>query len=315
MVGRPILVTGASGFVGGHLLKTLRAAFPGVDVIGTSLTATGKVSALDVTSCSAVLALVTKTQPDVCIHLAGIASPAAARADPDRAWSVNLHGSLNLANAIMAAAPHCTLIFISSGECYGASFRSGLPLDETALPAPLHAYAATKAAADLALGARAEEGLRLLRLRPFNHTGPGQTEAYVMPAFAGQIARIELGQIPPEISVGALTPERDFLDIRDVCDAYTACVSRIAELPANLILNIASGHGVTIQTILEQLLARASCPISIRQDPSRLRPGEITSAVGDASLARNLLDWRPRIPLEQTLDDALNFARQKLRTA
>jgi GDP-4-dehydro-6-deoxy-D-mannose reductase len=311
MAVNTILVTGAMGFVGTHLRAALRATFPRARIVGTGLHACEDILALDITARDTVYELIASVQPDVCVHLAGIAAIGAARANPGQAWAINLHGTLNIADAIMAGAPHCRLIFVSSAECYGASFKSGHALDESAPLAPMNLYAATKAAADLALGARAAEGLRLLRLRPFNHTGPGQTEDFVVPAFAGQIARIEAGLMPPEIAVGALEPERDFLDIRDICAAYTRCVECDEDLPPNEIFNLASGQAMKIGTILNMLLARAKCPITIRTDPARLRPVEIPRAIGDAAYAANMLGWTPKFQLEETLDTVLGFARRK----
>ncbi len=299
-----ILVTGASGFVGGHLLPALRAAFPAAQVVGTAQ------ETMDITNPGEVLRVMADLKPDVCIHLAGIASIGAAVADEARCWAVNLHGSLNVADAIKAEAPGCRMIFISSSEVYGASFKAGLALSERAVLAPMNLYAASKAAADLALGARVAQGLRLLRLRPFNHTGPGQSEAFVVPAFAGQIARIEAGLAPPVISVGALEPERDFLDIRDVCAAYVACVKNDAKLGPDVVLNIASGRGVKIATVLETLLAQSRCSIAVEQDAARLRPAEIMTAVGDATSAAERLGWQPECPLGETLERVLDFARQ-----
>jgi GDP-4-dehydro-6-deoxy-D-mannose reductase len=305
----PILVTGGGGFVGGFLLPALRAAYPARPITGTGQAGEPGQITLDITDRDAVFRLIARQKPEIVFHLAGIAAIGAARDNPARAWDVNLHGALNIADAILAGAPDCRMIFVSSAECYGASFKAGTPLDESALLAPQNLYAATKAAADLALGARAAEGLRLLRLRPFNHTGPGQAEDFVVPAFAAQIARIEARLMPPEILVGALEPERDFLDVRDVCAAYVACVA--AKLPDNHILNIASGRPVRIGTILEMLLARATCPITVRVDSSRLRPIEIMRAVGDSTRARQDLNWTPKIPIETTLETVLAYARQK----
>jgi GDP-4-dehydro-6-deoxy-D-mannose reductase len=303
-----LLVTGAGGFVGRHLAPALRAAFPAARIIGTSQAGDADEN-FDITDRGQAREIISRLQPDICVHLAGIAAIGQARANPRQAWEVNLHGTLNIAEAILAAAPRCRLIFISSAEVYGGSFKPGLPLGETAVLAPLNLYAATKAAAELALGAMAGDGLQLLRLRPFNHTGPGQTEDFVVPAFAGQIARIEAGLAPPEIAVGALDPERDFLDIRDVCGAYIASIKTLGALANNQIINIASGRAVKIGAILELLLARAKCEIAVRQDPARLRPVEISRAIGDASLAAEILQWQPRFRLEETIDSVLNFAR------
>jgi GDP-4-dehydro-6-deoxy-D-mannose reductase len=306
-----ILVTGAGGFVGRHLLTALAAAFPNARIIGAGMPNDADYP-LDVTNRGKVFAAFGDLQPDVCIHLAGIAAIGAAKQDPGLAWAVNLHGALNVADAILENARHCRMIFASSAECYGASFRSGRKLDETAPLAPMNLYAATKAAADLALGAKAADGLLILRLRLFNHTGPGQREDFVVPAFAGQIARIEAGLAAPEIFVGALTPERDFLDIRDVCAAYVAGVSRFDSIPNNQIFNIASGGAVRIGTILDMLISKTSQKISIRQESARLRPVEIAYAAGDAALAAELLGWRPVHSLDDTLDSVLAFARARV---
>jgi GDP-4-dehydro-6-deoxy-D-mannose reductase len=296
-----IFVTGAEGFVGGHLLPALATAFPGAELLGLGE------SRWDVTDRDAVFAGMARLRPEVCVHLAGIAAISAAGADPARAWEVNLHGAINVAEAILAHAPDCRMLFISSAECYGGSFRAGVALDEAAPLAPMNLYAATKAAAEMALSALAARGLRLVRLRPFNHTGPGQTEAFVVPAFAGQIARIEAGLQAPEIAVGALAPERDFLDVRDVCAAYVACVARA--LPETAVLNIASGTAVPVGEVLDRLLRLARCRINVVEDPARLRPVEIPRAVGDAGLAARLLDWRPRFTLDETLRSVLDYAR------
>jgi GDP-4-dehydro-6-deoxy-D-mannose reductase len=304
MAFETILVTGAGGFAGQYLLPILRVRFPASHIIGAAR------EALDVTDAPAVDAALARWQPDVCIHLAGIASVSAARAAPDRAWAVNLHGALNVAHGILRAAPHCRMIFVSSAECYGGSFNAGVALGETAPLAPLNLYAATKAAAELALGALAGEGLRLLRLRPFNHTGPGQSEAYVVPAFAGQIARIEAGLAPPEIFVGALDPEREFLDVRDVCNAYALAVEKFDELPNNQILNLASGKPLRIGAMLDYLLSLAECRVTIRRDPARLRPAEIMKSFGNAALAETLLGWRPAVQAEDTFASLLFAARR-----
>ncbi|MDE8345562.1 MAG: GDP-mannose 4,6-dehydratase [Acidocella sp.] len=300
-----ILITGGGGFVGTYLLAALRAALPDMQMFAP------RAAQLDIIDADALRDVFAAHRPRICLHLAGISSLKAARAAPSQAWAVNLQGSLNVADAILATVPHCRMIHISSSECYGASFLSGLPLDETAVLAPMNLYAATKAAADLALGARMADGLRLLRLRPFNHTGPGQSEDFVVPAFAAQIARIEAGHIPPEILVGALTPVRDFLDVRDVCAAYAACVARAEDLPDGMILNIASQAGVSIGSVLETLLAMASTAITIREDPARLRPVEIPVAIGNAWRAGDLLGWEPRIGLATTLRDVLDQARRQ----
>src|ERR1035437_857080 len=162
MPPRRILVTGASGFVGLHLLPRLTRAFPDAE-----LTVCGEnnpaMVALEVTDAAAVDALVGSVRPDACLHLAAIAAVPVAQRDPELAWRVNLHGTLALARAVLRHAPDCSFLYVSSADIYGRSFRRGTALDEDAPPAPTNTYGATKAAADLAVGAMAAEGLRAVR--------------------------------------------------------------------------------------------------------------------------------------------------------
>jgi GDP-4-dehydro-6-deoxy-D-mannose reductase len=298
-----ILVTGASGFVGSHLVPRLRASFPQAELVlcgeGTGFLR------LELADTDAVTALVAATKPDACVHLAAISAIPAARSRPLLAWQVNLHGTLALAAALLAHAPQCRLVFASSADIYGGSFRSGQALDERAVPAPLNTYAATKAAADLALGAMAAEGLRVVRLRPFNHTGPGQSADFVVPAFARQVARVAAGLQEKVLHVGALAPMRDFLDVRDVCAAYAACLDPGLDIAPGTIFNIASGHPVRVGSVLEALIARAGITAEIVTSAGLLRPTDIASAAGDASAARQILGWEPHIAWDQTLDDVL----------
>ena len=293
---RRILVTGAGGFVGGHLTPALHAAFPASEVVG---------SGFDLADTASIDAEFAAVRPDACVHLAAISAVGDARADPAAAWRVNLHGTLAVARAILAHAPSCVLLFASTAEVYGRSFIGGRALDETAALAPTNLYGATKAAADLALGAMVGDGLRVLRVRPFNHTGPGQTPAFVAPAFARQVARIAAGLQPPVLQVGALDPLRDFLDVRDVCAAYVACLARADSLPSGAILNIASGVPRRVGDVLAELLALAGVEAQVATDQARLRPSEIPLALGDAGGAERLLGWSPQIAWSTTLADVL----------
>lgn len=293
---RRILVTGSGGFVGGHLLPALRQAFPDADIRGT---------ASDVTDAAAVEAEVATTRPDALVHLAAIAAIPAARQDPGHAWQVNLHGTLNVARAVQAAVPDCVLLFASTSDLYGGSFRDGTPVAEDAVPAPLNTYGATKAAADLALGAMAAEGLRVIRVRPFNHTGPGQSASFVVAAFARQVARVAAGLQPPVLEVGALEPVRDMLDVRDVCAAYALCLRHADTLAPGTVLNVASGQPRRIGDVLAALMAAGGIDAEVRTDAGRLRPTDIARAVGDATLARRVLGWAPSVPWATTLQDVL----------
>jgi len=296
-------LTGGSGFVGGHLRTELGQAFPTAELLCPGF---------DVTDPVATEAAVAAADAECVVHLAAISAIPAARQDPDRAWNVNLHGTIALARAVRAHRPDAVFLFVSSADIYGASFRSGHPLDETALPAPLNVYGVTKAAADLAIGQMAAEGLHALRLRAFNHTGPGQSNGFVVSAFAEQIARIAAGQQEPVLRVGALAPMRDFLDVRDVCAAYAACLRHAEALPPGTILNVASGIPRRIGEVLDQLLAIAGVSARIETESDRLRPTDIPSATGDATRLRTLTGWQPCIPWEQTLADTLQYWRDRV---
>jgi GDP-4-dehydro-6-deoxy-D-mannose reductase len=298
---RRILVTGAGGFVASHLLPRLRAAFPEAVLVEMG----GAGVQVDLADRAAVAAFVAEAGADACVHLAGVTAVPAANADPEAAWRVNVLGSLALARALQAANPEAVLVYASSAEIYGRSFAPGLPLDEGALPAPMNTYAATKAAADLALGAMAATGLRVIRMRPFNHTGPGQSSGFVVPAFARQVARIAAGRQAPRMEVGALDPFRDFLDVRDVCDAYVAALARADALAAGTILNIASGTPRRIGDILADLLRLGGVEAEIATGTTLLRRAEIPLACGNASAARAALAWGPRVAWEKTLSDVL----------
>lgn len=303
MPTRSILVTGAAGFVGRHLLPTLTRDLPGLPPIAATA---------DLADPDAVAEEVRRVQPRACIHLAAISALGAAREDPDRAWRVNLHGTLALAHALLRHAPGCVLVFASSADAYGASFRAGRALDEQAPLAPLSLYAATKAAADLALGALVPDGLRVVRVRAFNHTGPGQSPHFVVPAFARQAARIAAGLQAPVVEVGNLDPQRDFLDVRDVCAAYALCVARADTLPPGAIVNLASGQPRRIGDVLAQVLREAGVAAQVQPSAARQRPSDIPVAYGDASYASERLGWMPHIPWATTLRDVTAEWRERV---
>ncbi len=302
---RRILLTGAGGFVGSHLLTSLRSMLSEAELCAAKF---------DVTDVAAVTKTVQAFKPDACVHLAAVSAIPAAQSDPDAAWRINLGGTLTLARVLAAEVPGCTLLFPSSADAYGRSFLPGVPLDETAALNPMNTYGATKAAADLALGAMAQDGLRIIRARPFNHTGPGQTAAFVVSAFARQVARIMAGKQAPTLQVGALDPQRDFLDVRDVCGCYVRCLRHAGAIPSGTILNIASGQPRRIGDVLDDLVALAGIDIRVEQDKGRLRSSEIQLAVGDATRAREMLGWSPVIPWRQTLADVLADWRTRVET-
>jgi nucleoside-diphosphate-sugar epimerase len=303
---RRILITGATGFVGRHLTASLASAYPEAAL---------HTPPIDVRNAEEVATAVREASPDVCVHLAAVSTVRAAEQNEQDAWDVNLHGSLRVARAILRHAPECQMLFASSADAYGASFRTGTPIAEGVPLAPINTYGATKAAADLALGSMAEQGLRCVRLRPFNHTGPGQSDQFVVAAFARQVARIAAGLQPPLLQVGNINTRRDFLDVRDVCAAYLACIDRRDTLPPEAILNLASGKARRVGDILAELQALAGIALEARIDPARVRERDVPSACGDATLAQELLDWTPVIPWTRTLQEVLDDWRTRVRAA
>ena len=299
-----ILLTGGSGFVGQHLRAALARAYPRTVL---------RAPTVDVRDAPAIAAMMAAEQPDVCVHLAAITTVAAAGRDEDLAWQVNLHGTLHLARAVLRHAPACQMLFVSSADAYGGPADGAAPIGEITPLAPTNVYAVTKAAADLALGSMAAQGLRVVRLRPFNHTGPGQSADFVVPAFARQIARIAAGLQPPLLEVGNLGTWRDFLDVRDVCAAYVACIDRRDVLEPGTVLNLCSGQARRIGDVLDELLALAGVTAEVRAASARLRSADTRRGFGNAARARALLGWVPTIPWSQTLRDVL--AEWRTRTA
>jgi GDP-4-dehydro-6-deoxy-D-mannose reductase len=311
----PILITGATGFVGRYLAAALAARFPERDLIladrAPARMPEGEVVALDVTDPSMVDEIVRTRQPAAVAHLAAVAAVTSSFADPRDTWRVNMFGTLNVVLAIQAHAPTCRLLFVSSAEVYGRSTFSGAPVTESALLLPANPYAATKAAADIMVQEACGRGLHATVIRPFNHTGPGQTEAFAIPAFCAQIARIEKGMQPPVIKVGELDDERDFLDVADIVDLYVTVIERGAELEPGLVLNAASGQTHRIRSVLEILLAESNVDIKVEVDPARLRKTRVPRVVGDAARAHAVLGWKPTRPFEQTLKSTLQYWRER----
>jgi GDP-4-dehydro-6-deoxy-D-mannose reductase len=314
-----LLVTGAGGFVGRHLLPALKARFPATTLIAAARPETGVLPKLDVAEvvpfdllepdrCAAMIAAI---KPDGLVHLAAQASVAASFADPLASWQANLVGTIALAEAVVKHVPHCRFILASSAEIYGLSFRGSAPLDEGALLRPANPYAASKAACDLAIGEMALRGLDAVRIRAFNHTGAGQSAHFVVAAFARQIARIEAAQQESVLRVGALDRWRDFLDVADVCAAYAAALG--ADLAPGAIYNIASGTPRRIGDILAALLARSGITPRIDVEAQRLRPSDVERVLGCARHAQRDLGWSPATPWDDTLDTVLNDWRRRMR--
>jgi GDP-4-dehydro-6-deoxy-D-mannose reductase len=295
------LVTGAAGFVGRHLLPRLSAAGWQIDAFDLDL---------DVRDPDAVEACVARCAPDAIVHLAGQASVGASLAQPEETARVNFLGSLAVLEATARRAPRARLLLIGSGEQYGPAAPGAAPYSESDPLRPRTPYARTKACADLLAARYAARGLDVVRVRAFNHTGAGQSDAFVCPAFARQAAEIAAGRREPVLRVGSLESQRDFLDVDDVIAAYLALLDKATPAGA---YNVASGQARRIGDVLDALLALAGVSPRIEVDPVRLRPADV--AVGDASRLRAATGWAPRVPFELTLRRVLDDWRSRVASA
>ena len=258
----------------------------------------------DVRSAEEVLAAIRSTVPGAVVHLAAISSVGDSWHRAAETWQVNTVGTVNLVEALVAAASDARLLLVSTAEVYGRADE--LPTTEAAPVLPLSPYAASKAAAELAAGQVARSaGLDVIVARAFQHEGPGRDERFALGSWTRQIAELEL-RGGGELHVGALSAERDITDVRDVCRAYRLLLDRA--VPAGT-YNIASGRKVLLSEIVDLLVELATCPVTVELDPARLRPSELEVAWGDASKLAAATGWQPEIPLRQTLADALDYAR------
>lgn len=311
-----MLLTGANGFVGRRLTAALIDRFPDARIIRTdrsgSADGPGEARALDILDPAAVDALIADVKPTVVVHLAALAAVQDSLRDPRATWQVNVMGTLEMVMAVQRHTPDCHFVYISSAEVYGRTAFSGNPVMEEMALQPANPYAASKAAADLLVREAAMRGLFATLVRPFNHTGPGQDDRFVIPAFCSQIARIEKGLQPPELLVGELNDERDFLSADDVVDLYVKIIEAGGNLPPGLVLNAASGQSRRIGDILDSILAASSAKITVKVDPARLRKTRVPRIVGDASRAQDVLGWKPVKPFDTMLRETLDYWRGRV---
>lgn len=308
-----ILLTGASGFVGSRLGRTLLESFPDLDLLAVggheNAAVPGARNTRSMLASQAEVDGLVANNPDVILHLGARSSVAASTGDRAETMSSNLESVLRLANAARRQAPECLFIFASSAEVYGASFLGG-PVDETAPMQPANTYARSKAAAEMALIDMLAKTSRLANLRLFNHTGPGQDERFVVPSFAAQVARMEAGKAPPVMRVGNLSAIRDFLHVNDVIEAYLGIIRKAEALPTGVsTFNICSSSGHPIQDVVDGLQRRARIPFTIEVDPARLRPSDIPVGLGRGDRFASAFGWSPKISFDEILGSVLDFWR------
>jgi len=311
---RPVLITGALGFVGRHLAAALAAdgtRVVGLDrEVGTAPPAGWSCEAIDLLDGAAVARLVADLQPAAIYHLAAASSAGASFADPRATLEGNLLGAVNLLEAVRARPDggRPRLLLVGSGEEYGAAARPDRLCREDNPLEPVSPYGVSKAAQTL-LGRQYHRswGLPVVMTRSFNHTGPGQDTRFVFPSFAAQIAAAEAGRREPVLEVGDLAAARDLLDVRDVVAAYRQLAARGR---AGEVYNVCSGRALTIREGLQILLQHASVDVEIRQDPARMRPAEIPCLAGDPGKLNRDTGWQPAIPFRQTLAELLERTRK-----
>jgi GDP-4-dehydro-6-deoxy-D-mannose reductase len=296
-----VFVTGVAGFVGRRLEARLKAA--GVRVIGTDLE-------LDVADADRVADAVSAARPDAIVHLAAISFVPEAERNPQAVYRVNFLGARSILEAARKISPGVRLLLVGSGHIYGAADPGAPPFDERSPLRPDSPYAWSKAAADLLGSVYAKEGVDVVRVRPFNHTGPGRPERFVESSFARQIAEIEAGLRPPEIAVGNLDAVRDFLDVEDVVDAYLRLLD--PKVPAGP-YNVASGKGISIRELLDSLLTHTSIRPQVEVDKGRWRPAD--ASIGTAERLAETTGWAPTIPLAETLKRLLDHWRESVGAA
>jgi GDP-4-dehydro-6-deoxy-D-mannose reductase len=305
----PVLVTGASGFAGGHLVDLLAS---GRDPIvawyrpggrpprAAAHTTWDEVDLLDPAN---VRRAVERAKPRAVYHCAGAAHVGRSWDRVESTFAINVRGTHHLLEALEAGRLDARVLVTSSAMVYASS---DTPIAEDHRLAPVNPYGLSKLAQELLAGHA--RGVRVMIARAFNHCGPRQDPFFAASGFARRIADIEAGRWAPEIAVGNLEARRDLTDVRDTVRAYRLILERGQPGRA---YNVCSGHAMPIRELLDRMLARARVRIPVRVDPARYRPNDVPLLVGDPGRIEHELGWRPEIPFDRTLDDLLNYWRSK----
>lgn len=315
---RRILMTGGTGFVGRYLAPRLDVAAPhaerAVVLRSPQDTPPAGWQAIygDIVDPVRTIEIIADFQPDLVIHMAAQASVGESHSASENTWAVNFGGSFALAKGIALHAPQAVMLFTSSAEVYGASLGEG-PVDEQAPLRPQNCYARSKAATEFMLSDVFPKTGRLVIARPFNHLGAGQDERFVMASLAAQIVRIEAGIQAPIVRVGNMDAARDFLDVKDVCDAYIHLLAQAPAMQKHEVFNISTGQARKVQELFALLIAASKARFAVEVDPARLRPNDIPVALGLNLKIVELTGWQPRRPLSDTVRELLEGAREKLK--
>jgi GDP-4-dehydro-6-deoxy-D-mannose reductase len=310
----PIVVTGANGFVGRHLMHALRArdetrliAWHRVPSAASPSSSAPRVRAVDVLDRDAVRRAIAEDRPAQLFHLAGAPHVGDSWRNSLPTLQVNVLGTHHLLEAVRLEHPACRVLIVTSAMIYKPGPDA---LDEDAPLVPSNPYGLSKLAQDqLAQLTAAQDGLDIVVARPFNHVGPGQDPSFAIASFCRQIAMIEAGLMPPDMRVGNLDARRDLTDVRDVVAAYLRIMD---DAQRGAALNVCSGRAYRIGDLLDTLRGLASMSITTSTDPDRMRPSDIPVLLGSAARLRQTLGWTPLIPIEVTLADTLAWWRAEV---
>lgn len=310
-----VLITGLGGFVGQHVGRLL-ADDRGREVFGSVMAAeSGRdqpvpadhVLVCDLLDSGAVLGLIDTVKPDQIYHIAGVAEVGGSWKNPRPAYKVNVLGQLNLLEAVIASCPRCRVLVVGSAGEYGVVREEDCPISEDHPLEPVDPYGVSKAAQDLMarqyfLG----YGTDIVRTRSFNHIGPGQSAGFLVGRVARLVAEVDAGKREPVAEFGDLSARRDFTDVRDVARAYQLLMNHGE---AGEAYNVCSGKAVAVEKVVATALAMGEKRVELRIERGRERPAELPLLLGDNTKLRAATGWEPRIPLEQSVRDAVEHAR------
>jgi GDP-4-dehydro-6-deoxy-D-mannose reductase len=315
-----VLITGITGFVGSHLVDYL-LTLDDVEIFGMRrwrsrtehidhLTDSVNIVECDLRDQISVSQVLIDTRPTKIFHLAAQSFVPTSWTAPEESLHTNIIGTLHLLEGVRQAGIDPWIQVAGSSEEYGLVHPDEVPITETNPLRPLSPYAVSKVGTDLlAYQFHQSYGLKLVRTRAFNHTGPRRGDVFVCSNFAKQIVQAEKGNREPVIHVGNLEAKRDFTDVRDIVKAYWLS---LLHGEAGEVYNIASGTTWTIREVLDMLIALSNIEIAIEEDPARMRPSDVEILLGDSSKFREATGWKQEIPFEQTLRDILDYWRERL---
>jgi GDP-4-dehydro-6-deoxy-D-mannose reductase len=310
-----ILVTGAGGFVGTHLIEALKKQSD-IEIFAAVYNSTSDITALldsdhiiagDLTDFAFASELIKQSAPDIIYHLAALSVVHNSHEKALAVMNGNTTISYNLLEATKLYAPNTRFIAICSANVYGAVEDTSKPIDESTPIRPLNTYAVSKVMQEmLALQYYLAYSLDVVILRPFNHTGPGQTIDFVIPRLAAQFAKIEKGEMDAVIEVGNTQSVRDFTDVRDMVEGYMLAA---AKAKSGEIYNLGSGKGYTVKQILDILESLSKTKVEIKINQELVRPSDVPVLIADAAKFSSLTGWKPKISLEETISDILESYR------